>query len=152
MPLITSKKQDNMDLDKGGVKHDDLKIRWDLGPWDALNELMYVWTVGAYKYEPRNWEKGFRWGRSFAAIFRHAIAWWLGEERDPDTGAHHLAQVAWNALALLHFVLNPKKYKKWDDRIGASEAKNPEEWLKKYIELVSNKYEEKSRNDTRHIQ
>lgn len=135
--------RDNMDMNKGGIKHDDSKLRYDLLPIDAMRELVYVYTIGSYKYASRNWEKGYRWGRNYAAIKRHLDAWWNGEEIDEETGSQHLAQVAWNALALLHFALNPKKYGKWDDRPGPSEARNPEEWLEEYKKSVKEKYEEK---------
>ena len=40
-----------------------------------------------------------------AALFRHLVAFESGQIRDPETGCLHLAQVVWNALAMLHFSL-----------------------------------------------
>jgi hypothetical protein len=34
-------------------------------------------------------------------MMRHAWAWWQGERDDPMDGQHHLASVAWGALALM---------------------------------------------------
>lgn len=84
----------------GGVKHDAEKECFDLFPMIPLLELAKLFTLGAIKYGVRNWEKGMKFGRLFAAMMRHAIKWWAGEEYDPENGQHHLTAVAWNALAL----------------------------------------------------
>lgn len=86
-----------------GVKHDDGKLRYDLLPVKPLEAIVYVFTMGAAKYADRNWEKGLRWGRVFAAMMRHAWAWWRGERYDKKDGQHHLASVAWCAMALMEF-------------------------------------------------
>lgn len=86
-----------------GVKHDSGKARFDLLPVRPLQELATVYTIGAAKYADRNWEKGLAWGRVFAALMRHAWAWWGGEIHDPIDGQHHLASVAWCALALIEY-------------------------------------------------
>jgi hypothetical protein len=67
---------------------------------DLGDEKIRVRISGA-----RNWEKGMRWGRVFGALMRHAWAWWRGEKLDPENGQHHLASVAWCALALLAYDL-----------------------------------------------
>lgn len=86
-----------------GVKYDENKLRYDLIPAYPLAKVAEVYTVGAAKYEDRNWEKGLSWGRVFAAMQRHAWAWWSGERDDADNGQHHLASVVWCALALLEY-------------------------------------------------
>jgi len=83
-----------------GVKHDEGKARFDLIPPEPLWELARLYTKGAEKYGDRNWEKGMRWGKVFAAMMRHAWKWWQGEEYDPEDGQHHLVSVAWCAFAL----------------------------------------------------
>jgi hypothetical protein len=88
-----------------GRKDDTGKARYDLIPGDALDALAAVYSLGAAKYESRNWERGMRWGRVFAAMMRHAWAWWRGERNDPTDGQHHLASVAWCAFALLAYDL-----------------------------------------------
>lgn len=97
------------------VKDDDNKPRYDLLPPNALSELVAVYTMGAKKYAPRNWEKGLRWGRVFAALMRHAWAWWSGESRDHESGLNHMAHVAWCALALAEYDMSPKNMGE-DDR------------------------------------
>ena len=82
-----------------GRKDDADKLRYDLIPPEALQGLAYVYTLGARKYDDRNWEKGLAYGRIYAALQRHLEAWRLGEDHDPD-GQHHLDSVAWCAFAL----------------------------------------------------
>jgi hypothetical protein len=61
----------------------------------------------------RNWEQGYSWSLSFAALQRHAWQFWSGEDIDQETGSHHLAAVAFHALALLEYKrTHPEK----DDR------------------------------------
>ena len=86
-----------------GNKNDTGKLRFDLIPSKPLELLAEVYTIGAKKYSDRNWEKGIQWGRIFAAMMRHAWAYWRGEKLDPVDGQHHLASVAWGAFALMEF-------------------------------------------------
>jgi hypothetical protein len=88
-----------------GRKDDAGKARYDLIPGDALDEIAKLYGLGAVKYADRDWERGMRWGRVFAAMMRHAWAWWRGEKLDPENGQHHLASVAWCALGLLSYEL-----------------------------------------------
>lgn len=85
-----------------GVKDDGDKLRYDLIPPAPMDEIAKVFTIGAKKYEDRNWEKGLKWGRIFGALMRHAWAYWRGETHDPD-GQHHLASVAWCAMVLMEY-------------------------------------------------
>lgn len=91
----------------GGEKGSKL-ARYDLIPAGPLWELAEHFGRGARKYEDRNWEKGYRWGLSFAALMRHAWAFWRGEDKDEETGSSHLIAVAWHALALREFQLREK--------------------------------------------
>lgn len=82
-----------------GVKSE----RFDLIPPDGLRELARVYGMGAKKYEPWNWAKGYAWLLSFGAMMRHAWAWAMGESIDPESGLHHMAHVAWHAFTLITF-------------------------------------------------
>lgn len=93
------------------------KLRYDLIPVVPLAELARVYTLGASKYTDRNWEKGMAWGRVYAALQRHAHAWWGGERDDQDDGQHHLASVAWCALALIEY---ERTHRELDDRCHTS--------------------------------
>ena len=96
---------DNVKPDGGGLRYDGGKLRFDLFPPDALEELAKVYTMGAAKYAARNWERGQKYGVCFGAAMRHLWAWWRGEQRDKESGLHPLAHAAWNVLALLAYEL-----------------------------------------------
>lgn len=86
-----------------GRKDDNGKRRLDLIPPEAIHALGDVLTFGARKYADRNWEQGFAWGRSIAALQRHLYAWMGGEDCDPETGLSHMAHVLCNAAFLVTF-------------------------------------------------
>ena len=85
----------------GGKKHDAGKECFDLLPMMPLLALAKLFTLGKEKYGTRNWEKGMKFGRLFAAMMRHAIKYWAGEKYDPIDGQHHLTAVMWNAMVLM---------------------------------------------------
>lgn len=94
-----------------GMKNDflDDKPRWDLLPLKEIADLVDVYTAGAKKYAPNNWQKlADGYNRYKAAMFRHLLAYEKGERIDPDTKCMHLAQVAWNAIAMLWMDKNGK--------------------------------------------
>jgi hypothetical protein len=72
-------------------KFDAGKPRLDLIPPEPLEEIGKVLGYGAVKYGQRNWENGMSWGRCYAAMLRHMLAWWGGQEYDPETNLSHLA-------------------------------------------------------------
>ena len=90
--------------ESGAIRDRGDKLRWDLMPYDALTEVVAVLTEGAKKYGDRNWEKGFPWTDTFASMMRHITQWMIGENID-ESGRHHMAHVAANALFLLTFYL-----------------------------------------------
>lgn len=88
------------------VKNDiiDDKLRWDLLPMEEIEDIVRVYHAGAKKYGPNNWQNldnGFE--RYRAAMFRHMMEYMKGERIDSDTGAFHLAQCAWNCIAMLWY-------------------------------------------------
>ena len=85
---------------KEGTKFDGDKLRYDLIPPGPLKKLAFVYTMGAKKYDDRNWEKGIKFCRLFGALTRHAWQWFAGERYDSD-GQHHLSSVAWCAFSLM---------------------------------------------------
>lgn len=52
-----------------------------------------------------NWAKGLSFTETFESLMRHALAWYNGEDRDPETGCLHVAHVGVNAMFLCHFIL-----------------------------------------------
>ena len=90
--------------DSEGKKNDflDDKLRWDLLPMAEIEDIVKVYHAGAKKYGDNNWqnlENGFE--RYRAALMRHMLEYMKGERVDADTGSYHLAQVCWNAIAML---------------------------------------------------
>lgn len=82
----------------------DDKLRWDLLPMEEIEDIVKVYHAGAKKYDPNTWQNldnGFE--RYRAAMFRHLMEYMKGERIDSDTGAFHLAQCAWNCIAMLWY-------------------------------------------------
>lgn len=100
---------------KQGIKNDfkDNKLRWDLLPLEELEDIVKVYTEGAKKYADNSWQlltDGY--ARYKAALFRHLVLFEKGEEMDNETGCRHLAQVAWNAIAMLYHSKHKKETQK----------------------------------------
>ena len=97
-------------MSEQGRKYDGGKLRYDLVPALALEEVVKVITKGAEKYDPDNWKRvpeGRR--RYYAATMRHMEAWRKGEKQD-EIGTHHIA----NAISNLMFILE-KELQGWGD-------------------------------------
>lgn len=91
------------------IKNDrkDKKLMWELLPLEDIEDVIKVYTEGANKYGVNTWqnlENGYN--RYKAALFRHLLEYEKGNEYDEETGCRHLAQVVWNAIALLHISKN----------------------------------------------
>ena len=88
----------------------DDKLRWELLPLEDIEDIVKVYTEGAKKYGPDRWQNlpdGIR--RYKAALLRHLVEFDKGNEIDEETGCRHLAQVAWNAIAMLHISKQQKQ-------------------------------------------
>lgn len=86
----------------------DKKLRWDLLPLEEIEDIVKAYTAGADKYGDNNWknlDNGYQ--RYKAAMFRHLLEYEKGTEFDGETGCRHLAQVAWNAIAMLYLSKHP---------------------------------------------
>lgn len=99
----------------GGQKGQKLE-RFDLMPFDALEEVARCYGYGATKYADDNWLKGYSWRLSAGALLRHIARWMLGEDIDKESGCHHLAHACWHCLTLLTFT---KRGLGTDDRAKA---------------------------------
>jgi hypothetical protein len=93
--------------------------RHDLIPTGALDLLAQVYGRGSEKYDDHNWRRGYAWSLSYAAMQRHALAFWSGEDIDDELGLPHLASVAWHAFALLTYSTDPR-YAAFDDRYSTT--------------------------------
>lgn len=101
-----------VDKNTGGGKGSKL-ARFDLIPPDVMWQLAEHYGAGARKYEDRNWQKGYPWSLSIAALHRHLAQFEMGEDIDPETGSKHMIAVVWNAVALAWF---QDHYPEGDDR------------------------------------
>lgn len=96
-----------------GAQKGSKEARFDLIPVGPLTELAELYGFGAKKYADRNWERGYDFSLSYAAMQRHANLFWGGEDNDPETKKSHLASVAWHAFTMMQLlVTHPEK----DDR------------------------------------
>ena len=76
------------------IKADDGKVRAELLPPRAILAIARVLTFGAKKYAPENWRKCGDPTRYTGAALRHVLAYMGGEQRDAESGEHHLAHAA----------------------------------------------------------
>ena len=89
----------------GAQKHTEGKPRFDLIPPEAMKSLAEVYSLGAEKYEDRNWEKGIPFSACIAALKRHLNSFELGDMINTTDGNHeHIAHVMWWAVALTTFI------------------------------------------------
>ena len=92
----------NDDSGKLGVKYDKDKPKWNLLPWDELEDVVKVLTFGAKKYAPDNWKfVDDANNRYMDAAMRHLVAHQQGETRDSESGESHIA----HAICCLLFML-----------------------------------------------
>lgn len=81
---------------KQGNKWDDNKNRPHLMPPSLFLNKLDIYEYGACKYGKDNWRQGFAYSRLYDAALRHILAFWQGEDLDPESGLHHLLHAAWN--------------------------------------------------------
>jgi hypothetical protein len=101
-----------VDPETGGRKGQKL-ARFDMIPSDVLWELAEHYGKGESKYPSDetglpNWQRGYDWRLSVAALQRHLHAFLQGINEDPETGSSHLTAVMWHAIALRWFQLHGK--------------------------------------------
>jgi 5'-nucleotidase len=87
----------------GGQKGSKLAQLSALDP-NSIRLVAEVAGFGAQKYEKLNFMKGYDWSLSYDAAQRHQLAFWNGEDNDPESGLPHLAHAAWHMLAQLSFM------------------------------------------------
>ena len=101
--------QGKMEENENGAKREsnDGRGRWDLLPYEGLEELTKWYEAGAKKYGDRNWENGLSVKDCTNRMIRHAIKagnGWM----DEGPFAHYVA-VIWNALAAITMIIrNPR--------------------------------------------
>lgn len=118
-----------------GLKYDEGKPNLSLvfsGFAKALQDVGHVGTFGARKYTPAGWKSVPNLQeRYMSALLRHTFAVLDNEPFDCETGRHHLAHVAWNALAMLEDLFNgPIYYRAYNE----SALAKSEETLRTHFE------------------
>lgn len=89
----------------GGQKDVAGKARFDLIPPEAMKALAEVYSLGAAKYDDRNWEKGIPFSAALGALKRHLNAFEMGDMINTADGNHeHMAHVMWWAVAVVTFI------------------------------------------------
>ena len=118
------------------------KPRVGLLPIKALKEVVEVYERGAHKYSiylkdgvevrgseipyddrdkyelvedgGNNWRKGMSFTKTYESCTRHLWEWYLGNDIDEELNTLHLANAAWNLLALIEMKTS---HPELDDRI-----------------------------------
>lgn len=102
-------------VEKGtGARANKGKVAFSLLPLHLLAGTARVFMGGKLKYAPYNWAKGLDFASTFDCLLRHLIKWFfLGEDKDDETGEHHLDHAMANLLMLRHYV---ETFKEGDNR------------------------------------
>lgn len=138
--VFTRNKEQESQLGKEtAARFDQGKPRYDLIPPYALHEIVLVYTYGCHKYDPDNWWKGMGWRKVIGPMLRHIFKWMRGEKYDHESGLHHLAHAAWNAIALFCY---QAKGLGQDDRHPHSMDLVDKDDLQKIVELRKKLYNE----------
>lgn len=108
---------ETINVDGKGKRFDTGKPKFSLIPPYPHQQIAKVLTMGAEKYEDRNWEKGMKWTRCIDSLERHLNAFKSGEDLDPESNLEHMAHLAVNAMFLIEYM---KTYRQGDDRSKSS--------------------------------
>jgi hypothetical protein len=99
-----SDEMDDANVSKtGSVRYNKDKLPMHLVPPKAIKALAEVLQYGAHKYDERNWEKGANYSVPYASLMRHLIAFWEGEDKDPESGLSHTHHILMNAAMLVEY-------------------------------------------------
>lgn len=92
----------------------------------VIAEMGLAMLEGARKYGRHNYRiAGVRASVYYDAVFRHMIAWWEGEDIDPDSGLNHITKM----LSCLAVLRDSMIVNNWvDDR----PPKLPAGWVQKF--------------------
>lgn len=96
------------------MKKDAGKPRMELIDWGFVEETARVLGFGAAKYEANGWRKGMQVTRVIGSMFRHMIAFAMGQDKDPESGLSHLGHVGCNLMFLVAYLRDKPEL---DDRV-----------------------------------
>ena len=100
-------------------KFDATKVRLDLLPIEPMMQIANVFGFGAKKYFANSYRQGETvvWSRTYGSIMRHMMAFWSGEDKDPESGLDHLAHAGTQLFILMEHTAHNKNK---DDRFVRS--------------------------------
>jgi len=90
----------NKPYTKEELERSSYPFRWDLLDIKDLEGVVNVYTMGAKKYAPNNWQKVSE-ERYYDALIRHFNTIRTPNRYDSELGCLHAHQVIWNALSLM---------------------------------------------------
>lgn len=96
------------------IRKDAGKSRIDLIDWEFVNLTADVLAFGAIKYAPNGWRKGMAITRCLGSMFRHMIAFAMGQDNDPESGLSHLGHIGCNLMFIAAYL---KRNPGLDDRV-----------------------------------
>lgn len=100
-------------------------------PCPVLFEIGAAMLEGAAKYRRHNYRvSGVRMSVYYDAALRHLMAWWEGEDIDPESGLHHVSKAIAGLVVLRDAMMNDMVS---DDRPPCAKAG----WLAKVQDQVS---------------
>lgn len=123
--------------DAVGIK----KVPMSVLPANVLGQVALGCAEGALKYGRHNYrEMGVRTSVYYDATMRHLMAYWEGQDIDPDSGLPHVIKAISSLVVLADAIMNDKVT---DDR--PPRIKNYDTWVQeqnKKMEELLNKYPE----------
>ena len=75
----------------------ETKPRYSLVPPRVMKRIVWIFTLGAVKYEDHNFHKGMPYSEYADSAWRHYEDW-----REGKTDEDHLAQAVWNLMAIMY--------------------------------------------------
>lgn len=93
----TPKSKDTNPKDAVAVAH----IKFSSIPWRVMAGIAVALSEGAWKYRRHNYRvAGVRASVYFDATMDHLLAWFEGEDIDPDSGRHHIEKAITSLIVL----------------------------------------------------
>lgn len=103
---------------KKAARYNEGKDPMHLVPPDAIRAMAKVLEVGAKKYALNNWRLGANYSVPYASLMRHLMAFWDGEDLDPESHLPHVYHILMNAAMLVEYY---NRFPHLDDRYGREE-------------------------------
>lgn len=98
------------------LRYNEGKTRLHLVDPYFVEQVAKVMEIGADKYGKDNWLKGQDYTVVLDSLKRHTAKWEMGHDTDEESGLHHMAHVAANAMFLLRYELE-NMGETYDDRL-----------------------------------